>query len=330
MVSAGDGGRSAEPDREPADPGYPELRRALTGLAEDPDAPPSTVSVQSILAAAQAGTAAQAARAESDDEPNAASRRQPAPPRSATVIELRSRRRPALIALLAAAAVAAIAAVVIPLSLSGSSTSTSADSARVAAPVAGSQQNASAAAAGNDASAAAAGTAEASAAASGGGAAVAAPSVPGQAAAGVQPSDSVTESCWPPLGAPVEAELSAALPAGEFGPPAALSQGCDADPVGGALLTGLTQRAALVVRVSRAAPGACAVSRGEAGSACTPKGAGYLGVDAGGGPTAYAYGNGYQVSVGGPPPSAGAIPVPSGLTADQAATAAAAVLGALG
>ena len=43
----------------------------------------------------------------------------------------------------------------------------------------------------------------------------------------------------------------------------------------------------------------------------------------------YAYGNGYEVEVGGRP-ATGIAPIPSGLTADQLSSAAAAVLGAIG
>jgi hypothetical protein len=49
----------------------------------------------------------------------------------------------------------------------------------------------------------------------------------------------------------------------------------------------------------------------------------------GGNLSVYAYGNGYEVEVGGRP-ATGIAPIPSGLTADQLATAAAAVLSTLG
>ncbi len=84
---------------------------------------------------------------------------------------------------------------------------------------------------------------------------------------------------------------------------------------------------ALVVRITRADPGACLVADSPTGIRCAPGQDGtYLATDDPGGPMAFAYGNGYEVAIGGSPDTGAA----TGLSADQLAVAARAVLGALG
>jgi hypothetical protein len=140
----------------------------------------------------------------------------------------------------------------------------------------------------------------------------------------------------------VAAALVAALPAGAFGDPQPLTGDCSGVPVGGVLLRGsspavatatvaaesaATPATALVVRISRADPGACIAADPTTGPGCAPGQDGtYLRTDGPGGPTAFAYANGYEVAVGGSTDT-GAV---TGLSADQLAVAARAVLGALG
>ena len=90
----------------------------------------------------------------------------------------------------------------------------------------------------------------------------------------------------------------------------------------------------LVVRVSKAPVGACARTSGEAVVRCVPAGDGpadgeYVGRDAGGVVTAFAYGGGLEVAVGGPTASAGVPAAPTGLTTEQLRSAAGAVLDAI-
>ena len=139
----------------------------------------------------------------------------------------------------------------------------------------------------------------------------------------------VAASCWPALSDASNAALVASLPAGAFGPPGLLGLGCPADPVAGASLAGTAPDTQLVVRVVRAEPGACAQSASETGARCVARGADQYVSNDSGNLSVYAYGNGYEVEVGGRP-ATGIAPIPSGLSADQLAAAAAAVLATLG
>ena len=84
-----------------------------------------------------------------------------------------------------------------------------------------------------------------------------------------------------------------------------------------------------VVRVVRAEPGACAQSASETGARCVARGGDQYVSNDSGNLSVYAYGNGYEVEVGGRP-ATGIAPIPSGLTADQLSAAASAVLATLG
>lgn len=262
-----------------------------------------------------------------------------------------ARRRTMLFGGLAAACAVAIAAIVIPIAVSNSSSTTSSSAAA----------DQSAARAESAGTAAAASSAEAGAGAGagaeqdGGGAAAAVPTidpanpdadrpppgesalsealpVPGAPTAGGEGTDTgggPAASCWPALSDGSTAALVGALPADAFGEPGLLGLGCPTDPVGGAQLAGTAPDTQLVVRVTRADPGACARSASETGARCVARGADqYVSNDAGN-LSVYAYGNGYEVEVGGRP-ATGIAPVPSGLDADQLSVAAAAVLGSLG
>ena len=137
-------------------------------------------------------------------------------------------------------------------------------------------------------------------------------------------------SCWPALSDQAAAALTGALPAGSFGAPGPLNIDCVADPVAGALLTAPPTRV-LMVQVTKADPGSCARSAGEAAVLCVPRSDGaYVSTNGGGMATAFAYGNGYQVQVGAPNAPGTAAPTGTGLTADQLVAAAQAVLGTLG
>jgi hypothetical protein len=298
----------------------------LADLADDPEAPPSTVTASSVIAAA---------RAEQSDAGN-----RPTDVASRRRLRLvggdaagASRRRTGLIALVAAASVAAIAAVVIPLSLNTGSTNTSAlggreaaaDSQSVTAPTEAAMQAAPAPSEA-DLSAPVAPSAADSATT----AADAAGAAESRAAGGAPAA--AAESCWPALSSKAAAALTAALPSGAFGEPQPLQQGCGADPVAGATLPGTKPGTELVVRVSEAAVGACARTSGEAVSRCVAAGPAdgeYVGTDAAGTETAFAYGGGYEVAVGGPTASAGVPATPTGLTTEQLQSAAGALLDAI-
>ena len=364
---------------DPDDLGGADLGRLLTDLADDPDAPPTSVSALSVIAAARSGarpaepapTAAEPmvpAGAESAGSTAAGS----APP---TVGELHvltarqdadrraKRRRTFLIGGLAAACAVAVAAIVIPLAVSKSASTTSAgaspDTSQAGAPAQASQAGGAAAAAPSAESSAQAGLAATDQSQAGG---TAAPTVnplnpdenrppPGEsaltqtvpvpggtaptnahtaAAGGVAPGGAPATSCWPALSDAASAALVAALPQGAFGPPGPLGLGCPADPVAGASLTGTAAPdAQLVVRVTHAEPGACAQSASETGAKCVARGGDQYVSNDSGNLSVYAYGNGYEVQVGGRP-ATGIAPIPSGLPADQLSTAAAAVLASLG
>lgn len=268
------------------------------------------------------------------------------------------RRRTMIFGGLAAACAVAIAAVVIPIAVSNSSSTTSAgaaaDQSAARAESGGPEATASAAA-----SAAASAGPEAPADQDAGGAA-AAPGIdpsnpdanrppPGESAlnelvpvpGGTAPTDGGTApvdgaggggpaaSCWPALSDTAASALVGSLPAGSFGAPGLLGLGCPAEPVGGAQLAGTAPDTQLVVRVTRAEPGACAQSASETGARCVARGGDQYVANDSGNLSVYAYGNGYEVEVGGRP-ATGIAPIPSGLSAEQLSAAAAAVLGALG
>jgi hypothetical protein len=349
------------------------LGRLLTNLADDPDAPPSSVSALSVIAAATAphdrGTTVDSSTASSAVAGGVPAVRSagpsagpPATDAGASVGELHvlsvqrdadrraKRRRTMIFGGLAAACAVALAAVVIPIAVSNSSSTTTAGAAADQSPARAEGAGA----------AAAAPTADAEAPAdqgSGGGAAVAPtvdPSNPdanrpppgesalsqtvpvpggaapteGAASGGTDAGGGVVASCWPALSDAASGALVGALPAGAFGAPGPLGLGCPADPVGGAQLAGTAPDTQLVVRVTRADPGACARSASETGARCVARGGDqYVSNDAGN-LSVYAYGTGYEVEVGGRP-ATGIAPIPSGLTADQLSAAAGAVLGAL-
>jgi hypothetical protein len=330
------------------DPQAAQVARLLTDLANDPAAPPSTVDVRSVIRAARAAANADGSAADgsADDDaagPPVVGAPDVAPPDE--VLRFRpSRRRRTLVALLAAASLAAVAALVIPLSLSGgSSTNTSADAEKAVAESAAGDQAAAGAPAGPRVPAAApelgivpASTAPSAAA---GGAA-------GSAAADSAAADgfSAPADCWPSLSGPVTRALRDALPAGAFGAADPLIGACSGVPVGGGQLLagpspvdaaasapddspGTPADAVLVVRISRADPGACLGADPGGARPCVPQVDGtYLATDGPGTPTVFAYGNGYEVAVGGSPATGAA----SGLSADQLMAAARAVLSALG
>jgi hypothetical protein len=328
----------------------------LAELADDPDAPPSQVTVQSVLAAAraQAGNRdpaytvplADAAAADhtSDDHNSDDDHGDDQGGRSGgTVLDGRGRfqgrRRTVIVGLLAVAAVVAVGAVVVPLVIRSQDSVTSASSATGAetAPsgpgspeVAASAQDAASgagatsAASGHSASRAAPVPATSTAAdqhlplaSADGATSAAAPVVP----PGAEP---LLACSWPPLTAREVTALTRALPTGGFGAQRDLTGGCTAHPVAGAQFAGKAG-APVIVRISRAEVGACArgTSEGsatEAGSRCVPKGTGqYLVTDPSGTPTAYAYGNGLEVVVGPDLSPTGALPG-SPLTPKQSLT----------
>ncbi|WP_447153662.1 hypothetical protein [Nakamurella sp. GG22] len=336
-------------DGQGDDPEAQTLAGLLADLADDPEAPPSTVTAASVIAAARAGQAGQSERPADD-----------APRRGLRVIGGGAagtpRRRTGLIALVAAASVAAVAAVVIPLTLNTGATNTSAlggreaaaDSQSATAPTEAAMQAAPAppaadlsAPAASDVGSGSAhsGSANSGDASSGRANSDAAGSAAGSAEAqpdAAEPGSTTAESCWPALSPTAAAALTSALPAGAFGKPQPLLQDCGADPVAGASLPGTGPGTELVVRVSKAAAGACARASGEAVSRCVAAGDGqsaegeYVGTDAAGTVTAFAYGDGFEVAVGGPTASAGVPAAPTGLTTAQLQSAAGALLDAIG
>ncbi len=344
------------------------LFRDLADDPDAPASPVSALSV--IAAAKSGGAATTGAAAATVTAPVAraaevASTDRPAAPDQASVGELhvlsaqrdaeqRSRRRRTTILIgLAAACVVAIAAVVIPITLSSSGgTTTSAGSA--ADTVAGRASSAAAAAPSgesaegeSDAGGQAQGQADAGSSATidpanpdanrpapGENALTQTVPVPGGAVpTGAVPTEATAggaaTSCWPALSDASAAALVGSLPAGAFGAPGLLGLGCPTDPVAGAELAGTAPDTQLVVRVIRAEPSACAQSASETGAKCVARGGDQYVSNDGGNLSVYAYGNGYEVEVGGRP-ATGIAPIPSGLTADQLATAAAAVLSTLG
>ena len=335
------------------------LASLLADLANDPHAPPSTVTAESVLAAvrAQALSADAAAPVSGADVASrtdgSAGSRSDGEVSGGGVVDGRKRfqaRRALLVGVLAAACLAAVAAVVVPLSLRSSETVTSAESALDTA----ADSNAEAGQAGEaprqtaadqsaaDLSAADLSAADLSAAgssaaqapeAAGGQADAALPSAPAPAEAGGSAAGSPV-CTWSPLSADAAAALTQSLPPGRFGAPGELIAACAAAPVAGALLPDSTG-GSLVITVSNAKPGACSSGSSnldvtETGIRCVSQGSGrYLSTDAGGGQTAYTYANGLEVAVGKNRSGTG-LPEGSQLTADQVLAAAEAVLGTLG
>jgi hypothetical protein len=308
------------------------LSALLTDLADDPQAPPSTVSPLSVIAAARRGD--HAGDPVVSDRPGGGA----AEPAGTTggvtdtgsVTELRARRRRSLLAgLVAAACLLGVGVVVIPLALNStpSVTSSSTDANRLAetpaaAAAAPAQPEPDLAAPESEAA-----LAQGSAAADGG-----APEAGGeQGSPGFADSSPEADSgladagvvagCWPPLDDAATAALRAALPAGAFGGPVPLVDACEPAAIAGAVLAGGVPYSGVVVRVTAAEPGACSTAVG-----CVSVDGGYVATDASGSPVGYVYGNGYQVAVGGSTEQASA---GSGVSTAQLITAAQAVLAAL-
>jgi len=345
--------RDSGPAGEPAperDPEEQHLASLLADLADDPDAPPSTVSAASVLAAvrAQAPAADAAGPVPTLDvsTPDVSTLDVSALDVSAgsdgTVVDGRhrfqGRRRAVLVGVLAAACLAAVSAVVIPLSLRSSDTATSAGSApdSASAAVAGQagqvpgQSAADQSAAGSAAGSALVQTPEAAS-----GQADAA--LPGEPPAPTDAGGNAASSAgcvWSPLSADAATALTRSLPPGRFAAPGELVTACAAEPVAGARLPDSTG-GSLVVTVVTAKPGACAsgssnLDATEAGIRCVSQGSGrYLSTDAAGAQTAYAYADGLEVAVGKDQSGTG-LPEGAPLTADQLQAVAQAVLAAFG
>ncbi len=319
------------------------LASLLAELSDDPDAPPTTVTAASVLAAVHAQALA-AGTAGPVPAPDVSGRTSAS---GGAVVDGRKRfqpRRPLVVGVLAAACLAAVAAVVIPLSLRSSEITTSAESALATAANSGAaagpaeevpRQGAA------DQSPADQSPADQSAAdQSAAGSAVAqAPEVAGgqdDAALPSEPTDAGGNAvcAWSPLSADAAAALTQSLPPGRFGTPGELIAACAAEPVAGARLPDTTG-GSLVVTVVTAKPGACAsgssnLDATETGIRCVSQGSGrYLSTDAGGMQTAYAYAGGLGVAVGKDQSGSG-LPEGDPLTADQLLAAAQAVLGVLG
>jgi len=332
--------RDSAPAGEPApehDPVEQRLASLLADLADDPDAPPSTVSAASVLAAVR-------------DQASAADSAGPVPTLDVSAgsdgtvgdgrHRFQGRRRAVLVGVLAAACLAAVAAVVIPLSLRSSETATSAESALDTA-------GDSTVVAGQGAPAPGQSAADQSAAGSAAGSAVVQPpeaasgqadaALPGEPPAPTDAGGSAASSAgcvWSPLSADAATALTLSLPPGRFAAPGELVAACVAEPVAGARLPDSTG-GSLVVTVVTAKPGACAngssnIDATEASVRCVSQGSGrYLSTDAAGAQTAYAYADGLEVAVGKDQSGTG-LPEGAPLTADQLLAVAQAVLGAQG
>jgi len=339
------------------DPDEQRLASMLADLADDPDSPPSAVTVDSVLAAVRA----QAPAADASGPlpaldvsvphvsvPHVSAADVPVPEvpvqdgaagSGGSVVDGRhrfhGRRRAVLVGVLAAACLAAVAAVVIPLSVRSSNT-TSAESAlntiADTASVAGQAGEVPGQSASDLSVPAAAGSvpAQPPVPAGSGLADAAVPDQPltPEAAGG---SAAGSAACaWSPLSVGATAALTRSLPSGRFGAPGELIAGCAAEPVAGARLPDSTG-GSLVVTVVTAKPGACAsgssnLDATETGVRCVSQGPGrYLSTGTGGAQTAYIYGNGLEVAVG-KDQSATGLPEGAPLTADQLSAAAQAVL----
>ena len=339
------------------DPDEQRLASMLADLADDPDSPPSAVTVDSVLAAVRA----QAAAADASGPlpaldvsvphvsvPHVSAADVPVPDvpvqdgaagSGGSVVDGRhrfhGRRRAVLVGVLAAACLAAVAAVVIPLSVRSSNT-TSAESAlntiADTASVAGQAGEVPGQSASDLSVPAAAGSVPAQPPVPAGSgladAAVPDQPLPPEAAGG---SAAGSLACaWSPLSVGATAALTRSLPSGRFGAPGELIAGCAAEPVAGARLPDSTG-GSLVVTVVTAKPGACAsgssnLDATETGVRCVSQGPGrYLSTGTGGAQTAYIYGDGLEVAVG-KDQSATGLPEGAPLTADQLSAAAQAVL----
>ncbi len=252
------------------------LRRALSDVASDPSAPPSTVTATSVIAAARSTV-------ERPDE-----------------LAARRARRTRVLAVLVAASLAGLAAVVIPLALRSTTSTTASTTASNAGSVSAGSDSAGSAgeafpAPASAAAAGAAGLATSSAAAGGpaldpsrvadqagrsadvrepssaagtdgAGTDAAGALVPSEMAAEAGPAaedpgqagQSATAAlCWLALPEPVVAAVVAALPPGQFGAPGPLTLACPPTAVAGAELPGVRPGTGLVIRISTAAPAAC-------------------------------------------------------------------------
>jgi hypothetical protein len=277
------------------DPDEQRLASMLADLADDPDSPPSTVTVDSVLAAvrAQAPAADASGRLPALDVsvPHVSAADVPVPDvpvpdvpaqvgavpdvpvqdgaagSGGSVVDGRhrfhGRRRAVLVGVLAAACLAAVAAVVIPLSVRSSNTTsaesalnTIADTAAVAGQT-GKVPGQSAADLSAPEAAAGSVPAQPPVPAGSGLADAAVPDQPltPEAAGG---SAAGSAACaWSPLSVGATAALTRSLPSGRFGAPGELIAGCAAEPVAGARLPDSTG-GSLVVTVVTAKPGACA------------------------------------------------------------------------
>jgi len=276
------------------DPDEQRLASMLADLADDPDSPPSTVTVDSVLAAVHAQAPAADASgplpALDVSVPHVSAADVPVPDvpvadvpaqvgavpdvpvqdgaagSGGSVVDGRhrfhGRRRAVLVGVLAAACLAAVAAVVIPLSVRSSNT-TSAESAlntiADTASVAGQAGEVPGQSASDLSVPAAAGSVPAQPPVPAGSgladAAVPDQPLPPEAAGG---SAAGSLACaWSPLSVGATAALTRSLPSGRFGAPGELIAGCAAEPVAGARLPDSTG-GSLVVTVVTAKPGACA------------------------------------------------------------------------
>lgn len=315
------------------------LSALLTDLADDPQAPPSTVSPLSVIAAARRPSGDHAVDPVVGDRPGSAATEPAATAAGATddgsVTELRARRRRRVLAgLVAAACLFGVGVVVIPLALNStpSVTSSAVDANRLAEAATAASAAPAQPEPGPAAPESEAALAQGSAAAEGGAPQSGAPEPggeqdsPGFAASSPEADTGLADAgglagCWPPLDDAATAALRAALLAGAFGAPVPLVDVCEPAAIAGAVLAGGVPDSGVVVRVTAAEPGACITAVG-----CVAVDGGYVATDASGNPVGYAYGNGYQVAVGGSTVQASA---GSGLSAAQLMTAAQELLAAL-
>jgi hypothetical protein len=277
------------------DPDEQRLASMLADLADDPDEPPSTVTVDSVLAAVRAQAPAADASGplpapdvpapdvsvpdvsmQDVSVPDVSMQDVPVPDVSVqdvstldvsagsdgTVVDGRhrfqGRRRAVLVGVLAAACLAAVSAVVIPLSLRSSETATSAESALDTARDSTVVAGQGAPAPGQSAAGSAAGSALVQAPEAASGQADAA--LPGEPPAPTDAGGNAASSAgcaWPPLSADGLTALTRSLPPGRFGGLGELVAACVAEPVAGARLPDSTG-GSLVVTVVTAKPGACA------------------------------------------------------------------------
>ncbi len=297
------------PDDADLDPRSRRLAELLRDLADDPAAPPSSVTPLAVIAAAR-----RAAAGPARDGTAASDTHGPSAPAATPWF----RRTRLLIGAAVAASVVAIAAIVIPIAArSGPSTTAGSaadnlDSAAVsaAAPAAGSDQRATSgdsaaaelaqpsSAASSAASAAptsAAGGGRSGDASAGGGAAPPTGSAAQESAAGAAPD---ADTCdWPLLDDGAARAAVAAFPAGRVTGSATAEGPCAGDRVGAATFVDEQGSGDVVVLVSRAGVAACTLEAPAAAGPCALASDGTYRVPAGpdGAQRVYVYGDGYQV-----------------------------------